>query len=280
MLAKISDAVAHARLKKDYGTITRPPKKLFDHIDVFADLARHPKNGEKWVCEILLFPKEWLDEKNDGVASAHLQKYWIHEAWVQSFNCRNQLSYDAARESFSKELTRRNIKPTPYILNTMKHIVTIGEGIFPGLAPCGIDETAVPVQLIQEAYSDSYNLKQYSPIIMEPHHLTTSDRPVYYSFSFPTVLEYGPLSGKAPSMLEDIGELKMLMNFLQQYNPDMKTTYEFFHCEEDPLSEILHSSEIPKRDENFFKHHEKYAHLKFPDSSLFCHGCIKISKQE
>lgn len=280
MLPKIADGIAHARLKRDYGITAYPPKKLLFQNKVFTDLAHHTPKKDTWYCDVLFFCNKWLEEHEENLSCVKLHKYWIHEAWKQSFNCRNQMSYDVAWEAFSKEVTRRNWKPRPYIINTIKHLMAIGEGIFPGFAPAGDSEVAAPIGLIQEAYMKSYMLKQYVPTIMQPHHLKDSDKPVYYSLYLPTLLEYAPQADNARSIMADMRELKMLMKVLLASTNTNEVSYDFFHCDDDQFSEIRNSREMPDEDKNLVDYPKKYGKLGFADNSPFLRGCVRISRKK
>ena len=276
MLPKIADAIAHARLKRHYGINAYAPKKLLDQHDVFYDLAHHSANENAWYCDVLFFEGGWLEAKEDNMSSLKLHKYWLQEAWNQSYNCRTQMSYDVAWEIFSKEVSRRNWKPKPYIINTIKHLMAIGEGIFPGLAPTGNNDNNAPVNFIQHAYVNNYQIKQ-APIIMCPHHLKSRERPVYYSLSLPTLLEYAPQSYNLRSIMADMRELKTMMNLLLAATKVDKVNYEFFHSDEDQFSEIELASNMPQGDKNLLDYPKEFGNLKFADNSTFFHGCIRIS---
>jgi hypothetical protein len=280
MLAKISDAVSHDRLRRDYAIHAYLPRGLLDHYKIFMELAH--KNDEQendWYCDILFFVDKWLENKEDSISSLQLHKYWLEEAWRQSFNCRNQMSYDVAWEEFSKEVTRRNYKPRAYI-NTIKHLLTLGEGIYPGFIPALPNEVAVPVHLIQDAYMKGYLLKKYAPIIMTPYHLRNKGEFVYYSLSLPTQLEYAPQAKNSPSIMTDMRELKMLMQILQESIKEKTVSYEFFHSEADRFGEIRPSSELPEEDARLTTMPSGYdIHNKwFCDNSPFWRGCIRIQR--
>lgn len=276
MLPKIADGIAHARLKRDYGITSYPPKKLLFQHRVFADLAKHAPEKDKWYCDLLFFCNKWLEENENNITCLKLHKYWLHEAWRQSFNCRNQMSYDVAWEAFTKEVTRRNWKPRPYIINTIKHLMSIAEGVFPGFTPACGSEIAAPIKFIQEAYVNSYSLKRYAPVLMHPHHLKTSDRPVYYSMSLPTLLEYAPQADNPRSIMADMRELKMLMEVLAKSMEIKDTQYDFFHSDADQFGDIRLSSEMLAEDVHLGHYPEKYKKLGFADCGPFFRGCICI----
>lgn len=277
LLPKISDNVGHNRLKRDYGILAYPPKKLLFQHNVFSDLARYIPSENKWYCDILFFSKEWLEEHEDDLNCLKLKKYWLQEAWRQSFNCRNQMSYDVAWEEFSREVTRRNWKPRPYIINTLKHLMAISEGTFPGFVSSGNSEIAAPIHLLQEAYMKTYMLKQYAPIIMHPHHLKNPDTPVYYSLYLPTLLEYAPQAKNPRSIMTDMREIKMLAEVLVASKRTQGVTYDFFHSEADRFSEIRSAIDMFQEDPHLSDYPKKYGSLKCALNSPFLRGCIRIS---
>ncbi|HVV67962.1 MAG TPA: hypothetical protein VHE99_02840 [Gammaproteobacteria bacterium] len=276
MLPKIADAIAHGRLKRHYGINTFAPKKLLDQHYVFYDLAHRISNEDAWYCDVLFFEGGWLEANENNLSSLKLHRYWLQEAWKQSYNCRTQMSYDVAWEIFSKEVSRRNWKPKPYIINTIKHLMAIGQGIFPGLAPVGDSNSSAPTNLIQHAYVNNYQIR-HAPTIMCPHHLKTKEKPVYYSLALPTLLEFAPQSGNPRSYMADIRELKMMMDLLLSATKSDKVNYEFFHSEKDQYSEIELAKDIPKGDKNLLDYPKEFGKLGFADNSLFFHGCIRIS---
>jgi hypothetical protein len=278
LLPKISDAASHARLRRDWAIHAYPPKTLLDHIHVFSEIARQPEEtGENWYCDVLFFCAPWLEKQEDNLKHLKLHKYWLDEAWRQSYNCRTQMSYDVAWESFSKEVTRRNWKPKPYIINTIKHLMAIGEGIFPGFAPsCGKNDAA-PEKLIQKAYCSSYLLRDQAPIIMQPHHLREANTSVYYSLAVPTLLEYAPRPRNAPSIISDIRELRMLMRILQESLSGNTVSYDFFHTEPDRYGEIRPAKTIFGEDKQFSQSTASANQENFPETSPFFRGCVRIT---
>lgn len=274
MLPKIADTIAHNRLKRDYGITAYPPKKMLNQHSVFKDLILHKEN-KYWQCEILFFSRNWLKEESN-IHNQKLHKYWLEEAWRQSFNCRNQMNYDIAWEAFSNEVTRRNWKPRPYIINTIKHLMAIGEGVFPGLAPSGTSEHSIPTYLIQDAYMKNYLLKHYAPILMQPSHLNNA--PVYYSLSLPTLLEHAPQADNARSIMADMRELKQLMSVLLKSTDTQHISYDFFHSDTDQFSEIRPANEMLSEDSRLNEYPKKYGELLFSECSPFFRGCIRIKR--
>lgn len=278
MLPSISETGSHAKLRRDFGVTAYPPKSLLNHCNVFIELCRSAAGSCNWFCDVLFFTDKWLEDPKDNLGFLQLHHYWLQQAWKQSINGRNQMSYDVAWEVFSKEVTRRNWKPRAHVINIIKHLLSIGEGIYPGFMPTAEDETAAPVKFLQDCYIHSYQLKDYAPIIIVPHHLRELDVPVYYSLSMPTQLEHAPKVKKSSTIISDIRELKMLMNVLINSMSDSYDHYDFFHNEEDQFGEIQPVGNMPITDPRLMMYPVPYGERRFPDNSAFLRGCIKISK--
>ncbi|MFN7096252.1 MAG: hypothetical protein ACK4PR_01635, partial [Gammaproteobacteria bacterium] len=278
MLPSISETSAHTRLKRDFGIASPPPNTLLDHNNVFIELTRRDNENQHWFCEVLFFADDWLENPRDNNAFLQLHHYLLSEAWKQSINGRNQMSYDVAWEIFSREVKQRNCKPKTNTINIIKHLMSVSAGIFPGFTPTGKDETAAPIKFIQDCYINSYQLKEYAPILIVPHHLRGLSIPVYYSLAFPTQLEYAPKNASTSTIIEDIRELKMLVDIFLNSQNDNIHHYDFYHSEDDQFGEIQHVSELPVSDPHLMVYPGEYGHRRFPENGAFWRGCIQVSK--
>lgn len=278
MLPKISNQFAHKKLQRDYRIHTHAPNDMLQHYGVFAEIVNSATIESSWSMDVLFFSKKWHEQnKEENINQLRLHHFWLKEAWRQSSNCRNNMSFDMAWELFSQAVTKRNMKPKPLIVNTLKHLLAIRDGFYPGYAPATSDESA-PISLLTEAYNNSYEISTY-PIIMEPVHLSKKDRPVYYSLQLPTLLEYAPGShGK--NVITDLRELKMLTNMLEQSLPEITSSFKFFHSEQDSSLDIKNSEELYLHDAQFSNSVKNFKKEKFSTSSPFLKGCIQISLTE
>jgi len=278
MLPMISDNVSHARIKRKLSIHSYPPKTLLDHHEVFTEIVKQTCGIDAWSCEILFFSRQWIDNESDQTLLP-LRNYWLEQAWQQTYHCRHQMVLDVAQEAFSRAISRRHLKPKPHIINTFNHLINIGRGTAPGFISAEEREEAAPIKVLQDAYVNHYLLKDYAPIIMHAHHLHShaDHNKVYYSLSLPTLLNYGPRPGRMPSIMADLRELKLLLDFSNEYYSDAKVNYRLFHTEPDQFGEVCHSQELPQLDKSFSRyssiHHDRY----FPYTSSFFRGCIQIA---
>lgn len=80
--------------------------------------------------------------------------------------------------------------------------------------------------------------------------------------------------------MNDMRELKMLMQILMKSMRDTNIQYEFFHSEDDLFGDIRPSTKIVNEDKNFTVFANGYGDLEFANNSPFFRGCIKISLKE
>ncbi len=286
MLPKVSETMRFSKLTRAFGLKAEKPNSLFDHWEIFKEIANHPDFGETWTTEILFFSKEWFDRLDDK-KWRDFELYLLKNAWRGSEFFRNQFMWDLA---FSLILQERNIKPNPYISDTVKHLLAIGIGAFPGFASALSDEAA-PIQRLQECIESIYQLSEYAPIIMHPHFLKKElSRPIYYSLQYPTTTEFSPKSRKGSTKIFDLYQIKSLLTkYLANIHLDAlnlgntpiydlpgKIQYDFFHTDPENYAGIRPSKEIPEEDNTFANVPEGMS-KNFPINSQFLRGCIRIS---
>lgn len=288
MLPKITDRNSYDALKKKYHLNFSIPQTLNDHWQIFSDLANHSKFPEKWHSEIIFFSQKWFSQMEDKAFSP-LFKYFLEEVWSSSAFKRNQFIFDFA---FSIAQENKNLKPNPYLADTVKHLIAIGDGFSPGLATA-IDNLSAPISGLQKVFIEDYGLKKYAPAIMHLHHFSAhTKRPVYYSLETPTTTVFSPRSSRLSSKMVDMRELKHIMEtFLSEilkgtlsieetplFDIARNIRYKFYHSEKDQLNEISSITDIIEIDDSFTKtliDNKKHA---FPEFSPFFRGCISISK--
>lgn len=285
MLAKISDKSCHKRLVKELGLRSHLPKGLADHGLVFAEIGSHKQFATQWYNEILFFSDEWLRERNGNAGWANFINYLHKVAWSQSQFWRTLTTFGLLWKTLIKAITDRNIRPRPYLVDTIKHLIFLVTGSVPGFTPTGTSELALPSKIIQDVYINSYLLKSHSPIIMVPHHfsLEKPDISIYYSLSYPTLLEYSLNPKQTPTIVEDMREIKLLMHLLDnrlRLKNDhtceimKKVIFDYFTCEPDVQGKITPSSELPSLDKKLYDENRT-----FPSTSTFLRGCIRIANK-
>lgn len=288
LIPKISDKIGHHNLRAKYNLKTPIPQHLTDHWEILQTLANHSAFPQKWESEIIFFSKKWFEHQKDK-KWANFYRYLLNEVWQGSMFRRNQFIFDFA---FSLVEEKRNLKPNPYLADTVKHLIGIGTGEVPGLAPA-INDEAAPIRGLQKIFIEDYRLKKYAPVIMHVHHLTANDtRKLYYSLEMPTTTIFSPRSSRLSSKMVDMRETQDILEVLLAeiikgsvyvektplYNLARDIKYSFYHCAEDIQKEILPITELFKIDASFTRSLVDAEEYAIPEFSPFFRGCITISK--
>ncbi len=205
----ISNLTQHRNLMRDFNLRLHPSKDLLGQWEIFKILANHPSNKEVWFAELLFFSSKWFEKIMNDQSWQPLKLLLLEEVWKKSGYERNNMLYNLA---FSRAQANRNLKPNPYLADTIKHLFAISSGVLPGFSPA-INDACAPISLFQKIYVESYGLK-YNPTIFIPSHFSLSNnvKPVYYFMSLPTTLEFSPKSRKVSNTIHSLSEVKHVMN--------------------------------------------------------------------
>lgn len=288
MLAKISDAEKHKKLRRNFELTMDKPKSLMDHWKVFREIANHQDFPVNWETNVLAFSKEWFEYLDDpSWMPFNYYIYW--KVWNGGDFWRNIFFWDIIFSLIQKEL---NFRPSAYIADTVKYLLTIGVGESPGFYPA-MNDVVAPISGLQKIYSDIYNLKQ-APVIMQPGVLSRAhkDRAVYYSLRFPSAMELGGKSRTRDNFTNDVFEIRSLLNqyiknilsgkFNLQHTPFYEMlnsiNYEYMHDDIDASGFIKIDTAI--KTDNFFSAFKAHQNIQFPFNSSFFRGCIKISYKQ
>lgn len=290
MLPNIGDTMSHKNLKRDFNVHQQPPKNLIDQWHIFKTIAKHEQSD--WQVELLLIPGKWVEKAKMDLMWHELYLLLLENAWITSGYERNQIFYQFA---LSCAQANRNLKPNPYLLDTVQHLLSITLGATPGFKPA-TDNTPGPIKLIQQAYVSSYGLKRYAPTIMHPTHFNIHDEnafPVYYSLQFPTTISFSPRSRKLSSTLFDLREVKYIMDTFIDEIIDKRLSlentivgtipkiveYNYFHSKPDKHKEIHLTNEMIFGDKKLYGTLYEKSSSHFANNGTFIRGCVRISKK-
>lgn len=290
LAAKISDAIGHKKIRKEFNVPAEPPKRLMDHWEIIKTIANSEQNN-LWTSEILIFTSDWIELKKNDINWLTFQNYLFKKAWWQSRGNRIQVEYSIIWEAFSKAICSRNLKPNSYLVDTIKHLLMLASGALPGFKFADKEsELLLPAQLVEKVYPEIYELKEYAALLMLPHILGASNNSssIFYSMAYPTLLGGTPAIRKAPNIIEEIREVMRLMAMFKKivclqedrvFEVLKKINFEYFHSNRDRFGEISISQNIVSSDASIlaiFK--ERFAGKRFPAHGQFFRGCIKLSK--
>ncbi len=287
MLPKISDITFYKKLKREFDLFSSVPKEFLDQWEIFKELSQSPLFPEPWAVDMLFFSGKWLENRTDPKWQLFRQ-YLRETAWHETAYLRNQVMVDFA---FSCALEARNLKPNPYLTDTVKHLYSIGIGTYPGFVVAQ-NSIAAPIRGLQAIFTDIYNLR-YSPTMIQPGYISTTsmENPCYYSLAVPTLMVFSPKSRKFNSKLEDLREIRHIMHGVSSYLLEDKLKlvntpiykwakdieYGYFHSETDDKESIHNSGEIVKKDTALIDELQRYPQKSFCATSPFLRGCIRIS---
>ncbi len=291
MLPKITDARAHKRLNNNFQFNLNPPTDISEHWHIFKAITSHISHRQDpWHTTLLLFPQEWLQKALEE-KWLEFQNFILLEALkeLELYNFHNGIC--GTWEIFANTIRCRNLKPGPYLTDTIKHILMISENYIPGYKIINNDENILPSHCIQHAYSEVYQLKDYAPFLMAPSKISAQNsNAIYYSLGYPTLIEGTPTIRKPPSIITELREIKKLMSILNEILEEKhcsesylknQSTYEYYHSEDDPFGEIKNSQDILYTSLDIKEELEKqYQNKTFSTYNQFFRGCISIKNSK
>lgn len=295
LLPKISSKMLYRGLQLDYGVSFGVPRSLADHWYIFSSIANAPSVKNKWRLEVLFFSSGWLENKKDP-PWVIFRYYLLERLWKNAFYWNNHFFHEMV---LSRAQSSRGLLPDPNMAKSASHLFYIGSGACPGLG-VAVDNSCLPLKLLQKAFIESYGLKNYSPTIMVPTYISAnSSVPVYYSLPFPTLIDFSPTYKKMASTLGNLRELKYIMDEtlkevlannlgLEKNSPSVykiaqNTSFEYFHHEKDLYcTDIKSTNEIPNKDKSIKTDLNKFADRTFASANQCMRGCVQIKakKQE
>lgn len=288
MLPKITVNAMHNKLREKYKFHLPPPKYFQDHHEVFKKIAQHANFSESWQNVIFIFPVEWVDRNlnnNFGLWTA-FNYLLLKDAWRQTIKWR---SYQVSLmwQTLMPEISEMKNEPRHYIVDTVKRLLLIGLGGYPAFAPT-TNSMALPIKGLQKAYIEDYKLDRYIPTIMEPQHLlhTENSQPLYYSLQCPELIEYSFALSHSRSAMQDLEDVKLLMDKLLNKLKTEKThpfdimqhlKFDYYHAEKSRSQGIQLSDKLAEEDPRFRYLTVPNKNLVFAKKASFARGCIKIS---
>ncbi len=289
-LPRITDEIKHTKLQKVFGINASVPRSLMQQFNVFRELANSDNIGkEPWQGEILYFSESWFKHLNDK-AWQTFYDYFHHSREGITSSWRVQPIYHNL--IFSLILSEYESRPNAYIMDIAQYLINMGVGTFTGLGPA-LNTLSGPWDIIQTAYCDVYDIKNYPPVIIQPQFFNMREpgsSPVYYSLQFPCAIEFKPSTRKKVSIITDLHEIRSLMrryerDFLADkynlggtslYELFRKVQYDYFHSASDLHEGMLSSTEMAS-DVGLRTTVDGVVHDEFPASCLFSRGCIRLT---
>jgi len=281
-LPKLSDSACLNRLQALF-SISKNNKvqSLADHWELFRAMANNENFTQKWESEVIFFTKKWFQQQKSDPKWNEFILYMCGQSWKQSrlFLSKDEFAIDW--QNFIRTLTSRRLQPTPYMVDTLRHLFLISIGEAPAFKPVGDSNLSAPIEGLQKAIREVYELKKYAPILMHAvTHDKHDDSNLYYSLAYPTLLEGSPDSKtNSSTIMLDTRNLKLIIDTLfgnKEISESILSNrnFDYFHIEEDMYKEVRSSKFIQKEDPNFSL--DSFKDLEFCSTSPFWRGCIRI----
>jgi hypothetical protein len=293
MLPKISDEQSHRKLRREFQLHADVPRELNDQWSVFSELAGSHGFENKWYVEVLYFSKKWLSHReSQDVGWNNFYQHLFQIALDKSQFFRHYVILNLA---FSRAQVDRNLRPDPYLADTVEHLITMRAGAALGFCVAN-DESAGPIFELEKIYTEVYRLRnQYAAAFMRPYRFdrTRPNQPVYYSLRQPTALEFSPRARKVASTMSDLHEVKHVLKTVMKDFSERRdlvgtplsefarlSEINFYHTEKDALSEALPVGGLATADPAFPVLFERQKGLKLCESSPFLKGCVTIAAKD
>ena len=290
ILPKISHEQYNERLARVYGI--NPdylcPKTFFDQWPLLKALTASPEFQTVWETEVIIFTKELYDliQKDPTLKLLFLTRLFHTNAFAQ-----NQIMYDLVWSIFSENL-KNSVKNTPFVVETVKHLIKLAMSEVPGYSPACSD-TEGPVRELMDIFLNTYRIRYYLPTLMELTYYNKHD-PIYYSLQKHTFLHHIPTKSNANRTIDEMVTIKSLIESFKKQVLDNKfpislkntllfktlqeVEFEFYHPQ-GPKALRTDITSIAADDTRFgypFESQKSEKNLGFPKHSLFFNGCVRI----
>ncbi len=286
LLPRVTDQSRYRKLNLTYGL---PPshqvRNLKDQWFFLKSLARHPNFRQKWNSETLIFTNPWFNKnKNDSKEWRNFYDYVFGQAWHIANFALLKFNVELEWESFANALFDRRLKFDQYVSDNIKHLMMLSAAKLPGFTPADHSQKAAPTNEFQRIYIEEYQLKDYAPILMHTAPLDTIFKnPVYYSLSYPTLLEGAPGTSNNKTIMMDLLDIMTKIKTIQERVKEesfiKNIHFSYFHSEKNARAYVESSRNLSTYDNRFSKYNKVFSDRIFPDMSPFWWGCIGIKRE-
>ncbi len=201
-------------MQRDYKIQIPPPTNLYDHWDVFRAIVNSPASDCDWRSCIMYFSENWVEKIHNDPAWLRIKMYLYEIGWSRFQYESNRTYYDIC---FSIIKNKRNLKLSPYLIDTASHLYSVSLGVAPGYSPA-IDDDSLPASFLQQAFVESYDMSKYYPTIMKPSHFQfeIDEDPVFYSLQKPSTFTFSPKARKDSSAISELRELAHILRVFKE----------------------------------------------------------------
>ncbi len=201
-IPKISLTLNHKKIARELGLSLEPPKSMQDQWEFFREIFQSEKHESNWELEVIYFSEEW-SKLESGTSWLKFNHFLRKSVWNNAvfFRYLYQASY-----IMSQATSVANIRCTPNIVSTLKHILYLAGSFLPGLSLNG-NELAYPREILCYLYKEVYGL-EYRPQFMSLAYFDPKvENSIYYALSLPTQLEFYPENTPHKSKFDELRDL-------------------------------------------------------------------------
>ncbi len=287
---RVADRQRHRKLQLAWDLKRPAARDLFGQWRVFVDLARQAR--EPWRAKLLFFTHKWWEPKQKNLAWQNFYRYLQEKACSEWLATRLRSAFEMPWNHFCQRLQQKGERFDPYLMETLKHLIFIAKGMTPAFAPVAETTCHGPTQFLMNAYLNHYGLKPYAPTLLAPAHFKQTfakNQPVYYSLQNPTLLNSLPKSKSFSSAVDDLRQLKLLMDYFIEENLGnsflgndknfwaelQNVRFDYFHSEMFSYGGILPSARLPAGDRNLV-YVPGGEVREFADKASFFRCCVRV----
>lgn len=291
MAPKITDVNSHRKLQEHFKIRQPVPRNVFDQWPIFVEIAQH--SSKPWVTKILFLNNKWLEPKKKNIGWLNFYNFLQKRAWQHTEYARTKSLFEVNWKQFCSLLENRGERFDPYLIETLRHVIFIGQGALPSFVAVGENNMYGPVQFLMNTYIEIYGLKNYAPTFLAPAHYGKTFKtpvPLYYSFQNPTLLESVPKIKTFSSAVDDMRNFKVLMEYFSEEIVNNKLRFEnlhlietlknikfeYFHSEMHTYGGIHPASQLVNDDKNLCFVPPGHEPKKFSDRGSFFRCCLRM----
>ena len=287
MLPKVSREKSHRCLFHDLQSPTETPTDPLEQWHTFRLIANRPELSDPWQCTMVFFSKEWFSDLRDPTWQAFNDYVNQTHLPMQAF-LQNRLEWDLL---FSTMAEKRNAKP--YDNSIVKQVFAIAAGGAVGFIPA-VDNTAAPVDLIQQSYIENYGLEEYMPTMLyaKCYNIEENEKqiPVYYSLSMHSATDFLPRPNKQENLSEALYKAHLCLKHYQNQLENMtslpensipkkilkKVKMQFYHHNFVSKREIRNLEQLLLDNPRFNQVLADCQNKQFAMSNKFTRSCIAL----
>lgn len=281
LLPKITDNMGYNRLRLAYQlTAMKPLRNLYDQWHLFRQIAQHPDIARSWRANLLMIRKKPGLNPERAAVWQRIRDYVEDDKNKLELGYSRPIASDILWQRFLEIADPRRFKLKSHLVETIKYLCAICNGLAPGFVPANQQNTVAPIADLQQAFTEVYKLRNYIPTFMHLSYLEHSTpQMLYYSLAVPLFVNHHVTCAAMPTSQRELFELKQVIDAMKGHIKSWKLEQyrlKFCHVLSNEVLGLESSLSIPEEDPRFLADHGE--DREFCPSSIFWRGCIRLQK--